>query len=143
MKRTIALFMPFLALLFLASCGNTQAPAEQSESPQAGDQVTKDWDAAKEAYHDVMSGTFHPAEEGNLEPLKTRYTELSSAAKKWAELPLPENLAGKGLEELLPKLVTESEAIGTVVTTGSEEEITASITALHEVFHEIVGLCEH
>ncbi len=140
----ITLPVASLVILFLFSCGNTTA--QQEESQQAGidaEQVANDWDAAKEAYHEIMSSTFHPAEEGDLEPLKTRHAELAGAAKKWAELPMPEGMKGKGLEALLQKLQAGSEAIGTEVSGGSDEALTASITALHDVFHDIVGLCDH
>ncbi|MCB0571126.1 MAG: hypothetical protein KDC66_15235 [Phaeodactylibacter sp.] len=143
MKQTFAFSTAITALFFLISCGTP--PTEKDGAQQAGtdtEQIAKDWDAAKEAYHDVMSSTFHPAEEGDLEPLKARYSELASAAKQWAALPLPENMKNKGMEELLQKLATDSEAIGAAVTSGSDEAITTAITALHEVFHKIVGLCE-
>ena len=37
------------------------------------------WPAIK-AFHEVMSQTFHPSEEGNLEPIKTRSEELMNSA---------------------------------------------------------------
>lgn len=145
MKRSYLRLSFLLATLIslLAACANSSSPpnetAAESSAVTAADST---WDAAMEAYHDVMSATFHPAEEGNLEPLKTRFAELATQAEAWAALPLPEKHQGKGLETVMQQLKTESAAIGAVVSNGADEEITQAITALHEVFHQIVGLCD-
>lgn len=34
-------------------------------------------------FHGVMSGTFHPAEEGKFEPIRTRSEEMVSKAELW------------------------------------------------------------
>ena len=96
-----------------------------------------------EAYHEIMRTTFHPAEEGDVEPLKAKYAELATRSKAWASMPLPEQYKGKGLEKVMEELEKESAAIGEVVRNGSDEEMTESIIALHEVFHKIKGLCDH
>ena len=101
------------------------------------------WDDAKEAYHHSMSSTFHPAEEGDLEPLKETYNELAVNAKNWLATPVPENLSQKELKVLLKKLDKESGKIGKLVEKGaSDEELKVAIYALHDVFHDIVGLCQ-
>lgn len=144
MKRNHLLLsvLATLAIVFMVSCNNQQSGSNGQETEQTAS-IDQDWEAAKEAYHTVMSGTFHPAEEGNLEPLKEKYAELATRSQEWAALPIPENLQGKGLEEALKELETTSAAMGQVVTTGTDEEITKAIYDLHDVFHRIVGLCEH
>ncbi len=39
--------------------------------------------AEMKAFHAVMAGTFHPAEEGDLKPLKEKAAELQKAAEAW------------------------------------------------------------
>lgn len=140
-----AFFFLLLAGLFLTACGNQ--PAEQQDANTAtaeaeAPEVASAWDQAMEAYHDVMSGTFHPAEEGDLAPLKERSGELAKASAAWAALPVPEVHAGKGLESMMSQLQTGSAAIGELVQQGaSDEELTEAIVALHDVFHGIVGAC--
>lgn len=125
-----------VVLLSLSSCANKMASKNAPADPAA-------WEAAKSAYHEVMSKTFHPAEEGNLAPLKSRYMELADKSAAWAALPLPADQQGKGLEAVLAQLAKESKALGRTVRNGSDAEITTAITALHETFHQVVGLCRH
>ncbi len=133
----IAILTAF-AFLLTTACGNR---SQEGETAQATD-TEKQWNDAKDAYHSVMQGTFHPAEEGNLEPLKEQYAQLAVRAKEWAALPLPANQQGKGLEEALKELETASAAIGPVVQNGSDDEVSQAIVGLHDVFHRVIGMCE-
>jgi hypothetical protein len=54
--------------------------ATATSTAQANDK----W-AELEAYHDVMSQTFHPAEEGKLEPIRKRAGELAEKARQWLD----------------------------------------------------------
>jgi hypothetical protein len=103
------------------------------------------WDDAKEAYHEVMASTFHPAEEGDFKPLREDYKDLAIKAKEWNSLPVPSNLSEKELKPLLEKLYMESTKIGELVEAkASDETLKKAIFDLHDVFHGIVGLCnEH
>lgn len=110
-------------------------------------QDTKDmtkWDDAKEAYHKVMASTFHPVEEGNFMPLKEKAGELKSVAKEWASVKVPEGLDKKELKKNLKLLVSESSNVEKLVKKdASESDLKAAIFSLHDVFHNIVGLCDH
>jgi hypothetical protein len=101
------------------------------------------WEDAKEAYHHAMSSTFHPAEEGDFKPLKEGYNDLAVSAKNWMAVDIPESLDGKELKPRLKKLYKESSKIGKLIEKGvSDEELKGAIFGLHDVFHEIVGLCQ-
>ena len=94
------------------------------------------------AYHQVMSTTFHPAEEGNLKPIKERSGELATKADEWRKSTPPKEFAKEGLKEKLEMLYTESKALDKMVKSGAKDaDITKSLTALHDRFHEIVGMC--
>lgn len=99
------------------------------------------WPAIKE-FHQVMSQTFHPAEEGNLEPIKTRSEELMNKAANVLKSNIPAEFATASILASAEKLQLKSKALHKMVQAkGSDTEITKSLTELHDVFHEIVGLC--
>jgi hypothetical protein len=100
------------------------------------------WDALQDAYHEVMAGTFHPAQDGNLQPLRERSKELKKAAKKWSKAKLPSKHAGKGLAMKLDALAKESAAINKLVKSKvGDKELTDAIYGLHGIFHDVVGMC--
>ena len=99
------------------------------------------WPSIKE-FHQVMSQTFHPAEEGNLEPIKTRSEELMNKAANVLKSNIPTEFATASILASAEKLQLKSKALHKMVQAkGSDTEITKSLTELHDVFHEIVGLC--
>jgi hypothetical protein len=141
MNKTLLLFMIFSVAVSVVSCQSTQAEEKTVElNATEGDA----WDQAMDAYHSVMSVTFHPAEEGNLAPLKERHKELADLSQSWAQVEVPEKFQGKDLENMLEELKSQSVALSEMVEGGSsDEELTDAITALHDVFHNIMGACKH
>lgn len=101
----------------------------------------KEW-PEKDAFHKVMSTTFHPSEEGNLEPIKTRSGEMVTAAKAWMDSKVPEGFEQKGLKKKLKLLYKESIALDKMIKKGAtDDQIKKSLSALHDRFHQIVELC--
>lgn len=99
------------------------------------------WTAIQE-FHEVLSQTFHPAEEGNLEPIKARSEELMNKASDLLKLDIPEEYRTNSILSLAEKLQIKSKLLHQLVLSkASDEEITKSITNVHALFHEIVGLC--
>jgi hypothetical protein len=102
------------------------------------------WANAKSAYHKVMAGTFHPAEEGDLEPLKKQHNVLAWQASNWLAYPIPKELRTKEMKKNLKMLKVESNEISKLVMKGaSDEQLTKAMFGLHDIFHTIVGLCNH
>ncbi len=99
--------------------------------------------AELKAYHSVMSTTFHPAEEGKLEPIKTRSAELAAAAKAWLKSTPPAEFNKPAILAKLKLLDVESAALDKLIKGGkaTDAEITATLTKVHDRFHEIVGAC--
>ncbi|MCB9182971.1 MAG: hypothetical protein H6591_03560 [Flavobacteriales bacterium] len=95
------------------------------------------------AFHTVMSQTFHPAEEGDLKPIRERSGELVEKAVAWQNSPIPTEYADvKGIEKSLAALVEGSKALDEAIKAGAKDEaIIRDLSALHDVFHTIVGLC--
>ena len=150
---TNKLFTAFLLLGFALSfsaCSNSSTPEEAAESEAAAAEAVseaaptplEEWEAARESFHDVMSATFHPAEEGDLKPLRMEAGKLASRASAWAKLPIPEKYQGEDLEAALSELQEGAKDLGPIAAEGTDGELTEAIFELHDVFHRIVGLCE-
>ncbi len=101
------------------------------------------WPELKE-FHGVMSGTFHPSEEGNLEPIKTRATEMKDKAAVLASSKIPADLDNEKVKAAVSKLKDNTVAMEKMVNDKkSDKEITEYLSVIHDTFHEIVGLCRH
>jgi Skp family chaperone for outer membrane proteins len=99
------------------------------------------WPAIKE-FHEVMSQTFHPSEEGNLEPIKTRSEELMNKAAVLLKSDIPAEFKTAAVLASAEKLQLKSKSLHKLVQSkGSDADIKKSLAELHDVFHEIVGLC--
>jgi len=93
-------------------------------------------------FHEVISETFHPTEENNLEPLKTRSEELMKKAENLLNSNIPEEYRTKAILSALEILQIKSETLHKLVLSkASDAELKQSIIDVHDTFHEIVGLC--
>lgn len=103
--------------------------------------ATDKWPALKE-FHTVIAATFHPAEEGNLEPTKTRAQELANKGADLLKSNIPAEYRTDAILKLAEKLQTKSRALYKLVLTNAPDaEIKTSITDLHTTYHSIAGLC--
>jgi hypothetical protein len=99
------------------------------------------WPAIK-TFHGVMSQTFHPAEEGDFNPIKTRSAEMVQKADALSQEAIPAEFKTPAILASIKKLQEGAKGLDKLVNTkGSNDAIFKSLTALHDVFHEIVGLC--
>lgn len=104
-------------------------------------QTTPVW-PEKDAFHEVMSKTFHPAEEGKLDPIKERIGDMVTKAKAWQKSTPPAELNKPEIKTALGNLVKGTKGLQKSIKKGaSDADITKELKALHDVFHEIVGLC--
>lgn len=128
--------MKKIALLLLVGFGFA-AMANQA----AAQSKLQDWAELKE-FHKVMAQTFHPSEEGNLEPIKTRIGEMVEKAKTLQASKFPADFDNEKIRKAVNQLVTDSQKLQADIKKGaSDKKITKSISDLHDVFHQIVGLC--
>ena len=99
------------------------------------------WPAIK-TFHRVMSQTFHPAEEGDLNPIKARSEEMVQKADALSKEAIPAEFKTPAILASIKKLQEDAKGLDKLVKAkGSNEATLKSLTALHDVFHEIVGLC--
>jgi hypothetical protein len=94
-------------------------------------------------FHKVMSQTFHPAEEGNFLPIRERSGEMFEKAIAWKTSIIPAEYSNiKGIKKNLKQLVKKSSELERKIkANGTDEIILADLTVLHDIFHNIVGLC--
>jgi hypothetical protein len=117
-----------LALIFVANSISAQSTFDK-------------WPAIKE-FHEVMSQTFHPAEEGNLAPIKARSEEMMNKAAMLLKSDIPTEFRTDAILASAERLQLKSKALHKLVkSNGTDAAIVKSITDLHDTFHEIVGLC--
>lgn len=94
------------------------------------------------AFHGVMSGTFHPSEEGNLAPIKERSGEMLAKAEAWVKSTVPKEFDKPAVKEKLDLLVKEAKSLDEMVKKkASDADITKALHELHERFHSVVGAC--
>ena len=70
------------------------------------------WPQLKE-FHKVMSQTFHPVEEGNYEPIKTRIGEMVEKANALVSNPIPAEFNNKKVKKACSKLAKDSKKLQT------------------------------
>jgi len=116
-----------LSLIFAANTISAQSTFEK-------------WPAIK-GFHEVMSQTFHPAEEGNFAPIKARSEEMMTKAAL-LQKDIPKEFKTEAIIASTGRLETKSAALHKLIISGATDEVVfKSITDLHDTFHEIVGLC--
>lgn len=129
MKKIKFLFLAILGLLFVNQTSQAQGKFDK-------------WPEIKE-FHKVMSQTFHPAEEGNLTPIKTRSTEMVNKAQILAKSKIPAEFDNKAVKKAIKDLVKGSKALDKLVKKNApDEEIKKAIFALHDTFHQVVDKCQ-
>ena len=127
MKKIFALVVIATAFLFI-NPANAQQKAKWNEL---------------DAFHEVMAKTFHPAEEGKLEPIRSRSAEMVEKAIAWKNSAAPEGYDKNAVLKNLKKLVKGAKEIDKMVKkNASDKELKEELSELHDVFHEIVEKCE-
>jgi beta-lactamase regulating signal transducer with metallopeptidase domain len=93
-------------------------------------------------FHTVMAKTFHPSEEGNLQPVKDSASVLVAKATAWQKSKTPQGYDAKVAAPILEKLVAKCIIIQKAVAEKkSDEELKRLIAGAHEIFHEIMEKC--
>ncbi len=105
-------------------------------------QSKTEW-AELKSFHSVMAQTFHPSEDGNLKPIKERAGEMVTKAETLQKSKIPAEQDNDKIKSAIDRLVTGSKELKIMVDKKeSDEAITKKLSALHDTFHEIIGLCQ-
>ena len=120
--------LAIIAFVFVANAVQAQTAADK-------------WPALKEL-HGVVSQTFHPSEEGNLQPIKARSEELYNKAAALLKSDIPADYRTNAILASAEKLQIKSKALHKlVVAKAADADITKSLKEVHDVYHDIAGLC--
>lgn len=105
-------------------------------------QVKTEW-KEKTEFHKVMSQTFHPAEEGNYAPIRSRINELVEKAEAFKNSQIPAEFTNqKAIKSNLKKLAKQTKNFRKKINKGAtDEQLKDDFMALHDTFHQVVGLC--
>jgi hypothetical protein len=94
-------------------------------------------------FHEIMSKTFHPSEEGKLDPIRTRSQEMVDKAQAWKKSTAPEGFDQKAVKKNLKELVDGAKEINELVKNKAADAVLKEkLAKLHDVFHGIVEKCE-
>lgn len=93
-------------------------------------------------FHEVMSVSFHSAEDKNFAPLKEKSGLLVERAKAWQKATVPTGYKPEVTGEVLKRLVKQCKKVDKMVKKGkSDAELWAGINTSHDIFHEIMEKC--
>ena len=124
-----------LVILALISTG-AQLQAQEKHADM------KAWPELKN-FHEVISQTYHPAEEGNLKPLFERSAELHDKAVKLADSKIPSGIDFSAAKKEINYLVQQTNELNEWIQKKvSDEEIKIKITAVHTSFHKLLEVFE-
>jgi phosphomevalonate kinase len=122
-----------LSIAFLITAISFSVAVQAQEKPK--------W-KEMEDFHTVMAATFHPAEEGNLQPIRTRSQEMVDKATAWKQSSAPEGYDKKAVNSTLTKLVTGAKEIDKMIkANATDKELTEKLSKLHDIFHQIMEKC--
>jgi len=104
--------------------------------------ITEKWKQMHD-YHELLSKTFHPAEEGNFEPIKKASEDLVLKAEALDFKTMPEDLRTNKVEETIALLKKQTKTVNDLVQRKAPNaEIMRAFENLHDIFHRIVEICE-
>jgi hypothetical protein len=125
------LIKSFLAIALLFSIHTVSAQS-----------ITEKWKQMHD-YHELLSKTFHPAEEGNFEPIKKASEDLVLKAEALDFKTMPEDLRTNKVEETIALLKKQTKTVNDLVQRKAPNaEIMRAFENLHDIFHRIVEICE-
>jgi hypothetical protein len=108
---------------------------------QSNHKEFSEWKELKD-FHEVIAHTFHPMEEGNFKPIRERSGELYKAAQNLTASKIPADLNTTEVKNAVRKLNNETAELDRIIKDkATDEQVKTSLTAVHETFHKIVGLC--
>ncbi len=128
MKLNKSTLLVFFALVLGACSGPVKQEAMSDD----------EWPTL-DKFHMTMAEAFHPFKDStNLEPAKKLAAELAQSADAWAAEALPAKVNNDDTRALLEALKSDSHKLADQVNAGApNDSIGASLTALHDRFHQI------
>jgi hypothetical protein len=96
----------------------------------------------KNEFHKVMAQTYHPTEEGNFEPIRSRIGEMHEKAVAWMNSTPPKDFDKPEIKSTMKELLGQIVEVQAMIEKkATNEQLKPKMEALHETFHKIVGMC--
>jgi hypothetical protein len=103
------------------------------------DKAAAQWPELK-AFHEVMSQTFHPAEKGDLKPIRARAGEMLEKAQALQKSKRPAGFTNEQANTAMDQLVQRVTSLKGLVDKNADDAIVLKIlTGAHQSFHELIG----
>ena len=130
MEISTRLLSCILLTIFLFACGKKSGTSEGSSD---------EW-PEMDSFHMVMSDAYHPYKDSaNVAPVKKLAEEMALEAERWQGATLPSKVNNDVIKGQLEKLKVDARALADQIKAGAtDEQIGASLTALHDSFHAIM-----
>ncbi|OYT70704.1 MAG: hypothetical protein CFK52_10225 [Chloracidobacterium sp. CP2_5A] len=142
MIRMRHLLTSFVALALALGAAGWAATDRATAQERAATPKPKATWKAQEEFHSVLAGTFHPMEDGNLEPTRKRADEMARKARMWSRSKPPKGYDAAKLRPLLVKLEREAAEVAKLVARqAADEDIKQALSKLHDTYHDIAGEC--
>lgn len=105
-------------------------------------EIEKDnWMALKD-FHKIMAQTFHPCEDGNFVPVRTRSGELLAKAILFSASKPPVSKDNPNVHKALADLEEQCEKIHELVGKNAKDAVLLKeMTKAHDLFHQVEELC--
>ena len=93
-------------------------------------------------FHEVMSKTYHPAENNNLAPLKENIGLMVQRAEALRKAPMPAGFDKREVRRYTKKLLKQVKEIQEEIAEGeSDAELKEELTEAHTIFHHLAEKC--
>lgn len=131
----------FFALIISLFTFSQTAKSQEKEKHEGNHKEFSEWKELK-SFHEVISHTFHPMEEGNFKPIREKAGELNKAAATLASSKIPADLNRPEVVRAVKELNVKTKQLDELIQKkGSDEKVKELLTSVHDSFHKIVGLC--
>ena len=94
------------------------------------------------AFHKVLAQTFHAAEKGDFKPIRALSGSLYAKAILLQDADIPKPLMNPEVSLALIRLEKKCFSLNKlIVKNAKDKSLMKMISAVHDVFHEVQGLC--
>lgn len=96
-------------------------------------------------FHKTMSLTFHSAEKGNFNPIKSQHAQLNEKATQLKTGNIPSSFNNEIVKNTIDQLIVETTKLSKITAKkkANETTILKQLNIVHDVFHQLQGACDH
>ena len=104
--------------------------------------VTENWKQLG-SFHELMSNSFKPSEEGDFKPIKLNSQELVIKVDALDVTTIPQELRSPRLESVLTVLKSHTKLLNELVKSKAPDaEIMREFENVHDIYNRVIYVCE-